>query len=51
MSDGFLHGEKPSDLPVYLVTKVELLINVKTAKILGIELSPSLISGADDVIE
>jgi len=46
-----LHGEKPSDLPVHLVTKVELLINVKTARILGIEVSPSLISGADDVIE
>lgn len=46
-----LRGEKPSDLPVHLVTKVELFINVKTAKILGIEFSPSLISGADEVIE
>ncbi len=46
-----LHGEKPADLPVQLVTKVELIINVKAAKILGIEFSPSLISGADEVIE
>ena len=46
-----LQGEKPSDLPVQLVTKVELIINLKAAKILGIEFSPSLISGADEVIE
>ena len=46
-----LNGEKPSDLPVQLVTKVELFINLKAAKILGIEFSPSLISGADEVIE
>jgi putative tryptophan/tyrosine transport system substrate-binding protein len=46
-----LHGEKPSDLPVQLVTKVELFLNLKAAKILGIEFSPSLISGADEVIE
>jgi len=46
-----LNGEKPSDLPVQLVTKVELIINLKAAKILGIEFSPSLIGGADEVIE
>jgi putative ABC transport system substrate-binding protein len=46
-----INGEKPSDLPVQLVTKVELFINLKAANILGIEFSPSLISGADEVIE
>lgn len=46
-----LLGEKPSDLPVQLVTKLELFINLKTAKSLRVELSPSLISGADEVIE
>jgi putative ABC transport system substrate-binding protein len=46
-----LQGEKPSDLPVQLVTKVELIINLKAARILRIEFSPSLISGADEVIE
>ena len=46
-----LHGEKPSDLPVQLVTKVELFINLKAAKILDIVFLPSLISGADEVIE
>jgi putative ABC transport system substrate-binding protein len=46
-----LNGEKPSDLPVQLVTKVELFINLKVAKMLGVEFSTSLISGADEVIE
>src|SRR5262245_31248960 len=46
-----LMGEKPSDLPVQLVTKVELVINLKAAKLLGHEFSPSLVSGADQVIE
>jgi putative ABC transport system substrate-binding protein len=46
-----LNGEKPSDLPVQLVTKVELFINLKAAKMLGVEFSTSLISGADEVIE
>jgi len=46
-----LNGEKPSDLPVQLVTKVELIINLKAAKSLGLEFSSSLVSGADEVIE
>ena len=46
-----LNGEKPSDLPVQLVTKLELIINLKAAKIQGARVSPSLISGADEVIE
>jgi len=46
-----LNGEKPSNLPVQLVTKVELAINLKAARALSIAIPPSLISGADTVIE
>jgi putative tryptophan/tyrosine transport system substrate-binding protein len=46
-----LNGEKPADLPVQLVTKVELFVNVKAASTLGVTFPPSLISGADVVIE
>jgi putative tryptophan/tyrosine transport system substrate-binding protein len=46
-----LTGEKPSDLPVQLVTKLEFVVNLKTAQLLGREFSPSLVSGADEVIE
>ncbi|MGL3213503.1 ABC transporter substrate-binding protein [Bradyrhizobium sp. BR 1433] len=46
-----LKGEKPADLPVQLVTKVEFVINLKTAKLLGHEFSASVVSGADEVIE